>query len=73
MKKVVIYGKKKCPHCDVAKNTLNERGVKFDYIDVGEDKISLIFLKGMGFTKVPQIFVDNISVGGSEAAATLEV
>ena len=73
MKKVVVYGKKKCPHCDVAKNTLNERGIAFDYIDVGEDSVALELIKGMGFTKVPQIFVDNISVGGSEAAATLEV
>ena len=73
MSKVDVYGKEVCAHCVTAKSILTKRGIAFNYIDVGIDSAALSFIKELGFTTVPQIFVDGVHKGDSKVANTLEV
>ncbi len=36
--KIKVYGAKVCPYCVSLKEYLDEKGFKFEYIDVGEDE-----------------------------------
>ncbi len=38
MTKVIVYGTPTCPWCDRVKEFLKENNVKFEYINVAEDK-----------------------------------
>ncbi len=35
---IKVYSTKTCPYCVNLKEYLDEKGVKYEYIDVGEDK-----------------------------------
>lgn len=69
---VVIYGKINCPNCEKAKNLakkISNKDPDFDYtyIDVmrmpgGADELRR--LVGKEIRSVPQIFVDELHIGG---------
>lgn len=65
---VLIYTKHGCPYCVKAKKLLNELGVRYDEVDVGADMKNrqLMMEQTRGAKTVPQIFVGNIYVGGSD-------
>lgn len=69
MSKITLYGfETGCVFCDKAKETLNNRGVSFEFVDVSESDQFLEFFKTVHDT-VPQIYVDGVAQeGGSEAA-----
>ncbi len=72
--KVEIYTTPLCPYCDRAKHLLHQKGVEFTEIDVGEDsevREKMVQRTG-GRTSVPQIFIDDVHVGGSDDLYTLE-
>jgi glutaredoxin len=67
-----VYGTKTCAFCTRAKNLLNEKGLPFEFVVVGEE-ISIADFKEkiMGIDveariTVPQVFNDNKLVGGYE-------
>ena len=63
---VVVYSKSNCVWCDRAKNLLNSVDLSFNEIDLSNDIDRNEFYKkiGKGVKTVPQIFIDDIRVGG---------
>ena len=63
---VIIYSKFSCPYCKMAKSLLDEKGIKYKEIDIVEDKAqrALMIEKSNGKMTVPQIFINNIHIGG---------
>jgi len=74
MAKVVIYRTTYCPYCDMAKRLFQSIDVPFEEIDVTNDtdmRMKLVELSG-GMRTVPQIFIDDVSVGGYTDVAALQ-
>jgi glutaredoxin 3 len=72
-KEVIIYTTGYCPYCHAAKNLLDSKGVKYREVDVTDDdamREKLVQMTG-GRETVPQIFVDDRSIGGYEELAEL--
>ena len=63
---IVVYSKSNCVWCDRAKNLLNSVDLSFNEIDLSDDIKRNEFYKkiGEGVKTVPQIFIDDIRVGG---------
>lgn len=64
--KITIYGRANCPWCDSAKNLLDLRGWKYDYVDlfaIDPFKAQDIIMSS-GMKTVPIIQVDDIIIGG---------
>ena len=66
---IVIYTLNSCPYCIKAKGLLDEKNVAYEEIEVSnftrEEKETFIKKAG-GKKTVPQIFIDNIHVGGCD-------
>ena len=72
--KVEIYTRMMCGYCVRAKQLLDSKGVDYVEYDVtmgGEDKRRMLERKPDART-VPQIFIDDVPVGGSDDLAALE-
>jgi glutaredoxin 3 len=74
MNKVTIYTTKMCPYCHAAKSLLAKKGAAFDEIDVSYDRSArqIMMLKANGQRTVPQIFIGETHVGGSDELHELE-
>jgi glutaredoxin 3 len=65
--KVTIYTTPYCPYCHAAKALLKKKGVSFDEIDVQESSLrQQMMLRANGRYTVPQIFIGETHVGGSD-------
>jgi glutaredoxin 3 len=74
MAKIVMYTTQVCPYCMRAKALLHSKGVDFVEIDVGRDaglREEAMRLSG-GRKTVPQIFIDDRSIGGYDELWELE-
>jgi glutaredoxin 3 len=71
---VEIYTTMFCPFCVRAKSLLNKKGVAFEEIEVDGDPASRqqMMERSSGGYTVPQIFIDDESIGGSDELAALE-
>ena len=74
MSKVTIYTTKTCPYCHAAKSLLAKKGASFDEIDVSYDQSERqrMMIKANGRRTVPQIFIGETHVGGSDDLHELE-
>ena len=74
MSKVVIYTGPSCPYCVAAKTLLKNKNVSFEEINLGEqpDKMNEMLQKSGGRRTVPQIFIGETHVGGSDELHALE-
>ncbi len=74
MPKVTIYTTRFCPYCHRAKRLLAQKGVAFEEIDVTGDweARDRLMEKASGRTTVPQIWIGDTHVGGSDELAALE-
>ncbi len=74
MAKVEIYTTMFCPYCHRAKRLLNDKGVDFVEYDVTSDRQTRIAMteRADGRRTVPQIFIDDVGIGGSDELAALE-
>lgn len=74
MARVEIYTKFLCPYCTRAKNLLKSKGVPFEEIDIslGGPKRAEMLARANGRTTVPQIFIDDRHIGGSDDLAELD-
>ncbi|BCW87926.1 Glutaredoxin 3 [Alphaproteobacteria bacterium SO-S41] len=73
MKPVTIYTTGWCPYCHRAKALLSKKGVTFDEIDVSMDaKRRDEMEEKSGRHTVPQIWIGDTHVGGSDDLAALE-
>ncbi len=74
MPNIEIYSSDFCPFCSRAKNLLRKKGLAFTEIGVDGDPVTrqkMIERSGGGQT-VPQIFIDDRPIGGSDELAALE-
>ena len=74
MQKVTIYTTPICPYCSMAKRLLTTKAVAFDEIDVSRDFAlrDAMVAKAGGRTSVPQIWIGERHVGGSDDLHALE-
>jgi glutaredoxin 3 len=68
MARVEIYTTEICPYCDRAKRLLKKKGVAYEEIDVSTDDGLRQYMtqRAGGKRSVPQIFIDDVHVGGSD-------
>lgn len=74
MARVEIYTKAFCPFCARAMALLKKKGVAPQEYDItmGGPKRAEMISRAPGRTTVPQIFIDELHVGGSDELAALE-
>lgn len=74
MATVEIYTTKICPYCDRAKRLLKKKGQAYTEIDVSEDEGLRTFMtqRAGGKRSVPQIFIDDRHIGGSDELHALD-
>lgn len=73
MPRVVMYTTMICPYCIRAKRLLQRKGVEFDEIRIDRDAEQMrIMMERSSRHTVPQIFVDDIHIGGFDDLAVLE-
>ena len=73
MTRVKLYTTMTCPFCIRAKRLLEARGIPFEEIDVGhDDALREEIMQRSGRRTVPQIFIDERSIGGFEELAALD-
>ncbi|MFC0217294.1 glutaredoxin 3 [Pseudochelatococcus lubricantis] len=74
MPDVTIYTKSWCPYCQRAKALLKKKGVPFHEIDIEKEPAERAVMIGRahGRTTVPQIFIDDRHIGGSDDLHALD-
>ncbi len=74
MSKVEIYSSMWCPFCHRAKRLLKSKGIAFEELDVDADPALRheMMARSGGRRTVPQIFIDDRHVGGSDELAALD-
>ena len=74
MSKVEIYTWQYCPFCIRAKSLLKKKNINYtEYkIDGDNDARELMIKRANGRKTLPQIFIDNKSVGGCDDLYALE-
>ena len=74
MKKVIIYTGSYCAHCDWAKALLYKKNINFIEHNVSENlkKREEMLKKSNGARTVPQIFIEELHVGGNAELQDLE-
>ena len=73
MAHIEIYTTPFCPFCVRAKRLLDNEGLAYDEIDVSysRDMRQKMTQRAEGRTSVPQIFIDDVPIGGSDELAQL--
>jgi glutaredoxin 3 len=74
MPKVIIYTTRFCPYCSRAKQLLAKKGAAFEEIDVTGDWAArdALVAKAGGRMTVPQIWIGETHVGGSDELHALD-
>ncbi len=74
MPKIDIYTKFACPFCVRAKHLLSKKGAEFNEFDItmGGEKREEMLSRAPNAMTVPQIFIGDVHVGGSDDLAALE-
>lgn len=74
MARVEIYTKMFCGYCAAAKRLLAGKGVAYEEYDItmGGAKRAEMLQRANGRTTVPQIFIDDVHVGGSDDIHALD-
>ena len=74
MSKVEIYSSMWCPFCHRAKRLLQSKGVGFEEFDVDANPALRYEMtqRSGGRKTVPQIFIDDSHIGGSDELVALE-
>lgn len=65
--KITIYSKGYCPYCKRAKALLSSKGVTFHDIEITDNpRLTAEMIERSGRVTVPQIFIGDTHVGGSD-------
>lgn len=74
MPQVVIYSTRTCPYCHRARILLKKKGIEFEEImvDSEPERRQEMVQRASGRTSVPQIFIDDLHVGGCDDMYDLE-
>jgi len=75
MANVVMYTTAWCPYCVRARRLLDAKGVRYTDIrvDAEPERRAEMEARADGRTSVPQIFIDDLHVGGFDDMAELDV
>jgi glutaredoxin-like protein len=66
---VLVLARHGCPFCAKAKSMLEERGIAYDAVYLGDELTMQGVKAASGAAKVPQVFVDGKLIGGSDELA----
>ena len=74
MARVEIYTKFLCPYCARAKKLLESKSAAYEEFDItlGGEKRTQMIQRAGGRSTVPQIFIGDRHIGGSDDLAVLE-
>ena len=74
MKKITIYTGPVCNYCDATKRLLKRNNLQFNEIDIssGPEVLNEMINKSNGKKTIPQIFFDNLHIGGYAEIRELE-
>jgi glutaredoxin 3 len=74
MATIEIYTKAFCPYCTRAKRLLDEKGADYREHDIslGGPKRAEMIQRAAGRSTVPQVFIDDRHIGGSDDLAALD-
>ena len=73
MKNVKIYTTPSCPYCVRAKRLLQRKNVPYEEVDLSsDDEARMSLMERTGMRTVPQIFIGEKLVGGSDELYLLE-
>jgi len=74
MPRIEIYTKMFCPYCSRAKRLLGDKGAEYEEYDItlGGKKREEMLTRANGRHTVPQIFIDDRHIGGSDDLAALD-
>ena len=74
MKKVTVYMGPMCSYCDAAKRLLKRNNIPYNEINVAleEKKREEMLNKSNGKRTIPQIFFNELHIGGYEELRALE-
>ena len=73
MPKVVMYTTRICPYCIRAKHLLQRKEIELEEIRIDRDRNQMrIMMERSRRRTVPQIFIDDIHVGGYDDLAELD-
>ena len=74
MKKITIYTGPVCNYCDATKRLLKRNNLQFNEIDIssGPEVLNEMINKSNGKKTIPQIFFDNLHIGGYVEIRELE-
>lgn len=75
MANVVMYTTAWCPYCVRARRLLDAKGIQYTDIrvDAEPERRAEMEARANGRTSVPQIFIDDLHVGGFDEMAELDV
>lgn len=63
---VTIFTKPGCPHCNKAKQSLQDHGFEYEEVVLGKDATTVSIRAITGKTSVPQIFIGGKHIGGND-------
>jgi glutaredoxin 3 len=74
MARIEIYTKVFCPYCTRAKQLLGAKGAEYEEYDIslGGPRRAEMIQRANGRTTVPQIFIDDRHIGGSDDLYALD-
>ena len=74
MKNIIIYTGPMCNFCDAAKRLFSRNNIKYQEIDIStKDGLrDEMIKKANGKRTIPQIFFDNLHIGGYQELRALE-
>ncbi len=74
MARIEVYSKSWCPYCRRAMALFEHKGQAFEEIDVERepDRAPEMVERSRGRRSVPQIFIDDVHIGGFDELAALE-
>lgn len=74
MARIEVYTKFGCPYCTRAKALLKSKSAPFEEIDItmGGPRRAEMIQRANGRTTVPQIFIDDRHIGGSDELVALD-
>lgn len=52
---VIVYSKENCVQCNFTKKYLDDKGVKYESVDVMQDEAALNHVRELGFQSLPVI------------------
>ena len=72
---IKVYGADWCPDCVNAKKFLNSKGIKFEYIDITDDKQAIAFVEQInnGRRVIPTLVVNGKTYANPGIAGLIQI